>query len=288
MERYVLMTAAHNEAGLIAQTIESVLIQSIPPVLWVIVSDRSTDGTDDIVTSYCQKHSFIRLIRLDENVGRGTIAKVNALRAAYKELAPMSFDFIGNLDADVSFDPSYYEGLIAHFHSKPYLGIAGGMIYEKAGIEFQPRISNNIRSVAHAAQLVRSDCYSQIGGYIALEFGGEDWYAEIRARRKGWQVCSFPDLKVMHHRPTGASDAILRHRFREGKMDFSVGSHPMFELIKCMRRIPEYPFGLGSIARMSGFLASYVTRSPRLVAPEIVTFLQREQLGRIRRSLLLS
>ncbi|HTF67572.1 MAG TPA: glycosyltransferase, partial [Edaphobacter sp.] len=65
MQRYVLMTAAHNEGKLIGNTIEAVLAQTVLPALWVIVSDRSTDDTDNIVKAYAEKHNFIRLIHLD-------------------------------------------------------------------------------------------------------------------------------------------------------------------------------------------------------------------------------
>ncbi|RZU39960.1 glycosyltransferase [Edaphobacter modestus] len=282
MERYVLMTAAHNEAKLIGATIETVLAQTALPSLWVIVSDRSTDDTDNIVKEYCAKHSFMRLIRLNKNSDRGTIAKVNALMAASNEILSCDHDYVGNLDADVSFDNEYFERLLSCFQLNPSLGIAGGLIYEKRGASFRPRVSNSISSVAHAAQLVRRQCYSEIGGYIALEYGGEDWYAEIRARSKGWHVRALPELKVMHHRVTGGADSLLRHRFREGKMDFSVGSHPAFELVKCARRFPEHPACVGTIARLAGFFSSYFNSELPLVPPEIVDFLRKEQMNKVR------
>ena len=49
---YVLLTAAKNEEDFIKKTIESVISQSILPVKWVIVSDASKDGTDDIIKEY--------------------------------------------------------------------------------------------------------------------------------------------------------------------------------------------------------------------------------------------
>lgn len=283
MQRYVLMTAAHNEGKLIGNTIEAVLAQTVLPALWVIVSDRSTDDTDNIVKAYAKKHNFIHLIHLDNNVGRGTVAKVNALMAASDEISRCDHDYVGNLDADVSFEKRYFEHLLNCFRLDPSLGIAGGYIYEKQGEDFHPRISNSITSVAHAAQLVRRQCYSEIGGYIALEYGGEDWYAEIRARRKGWLVRAFPKLKVMHHRVTGGADSVLRHRFREGKMDFSVGSHPAFELLKCARRLPERPVCIGTIARLTGYFASYFGSDVPLVPPETVDFLQKEQLNKVKK-----
>jgi glycosyltransferase involved in cell wall biosynthesis len=144
MERYVLMTAAHNEARLIGITIEAVLAQTVLPSLWVIVSDRSPDDTDNVVAGYCLKHSFMRLIRLDNNICRGTIAKVNALMTASDEISRCDHNYVGNLDADVSIDNRYFECLLSCFRLNPSLGIAGGLIYEKQGTCFRPRMSNSI------------------------------------------------------------------------------------------------------------------------------------------------
>jgi hypothetical protein len=143
-------------------------------------------------------------------------------------------------------------------------------------------MSNNVRSVAHAAQMVRRECYETIGGYVGLKYGGEDWCAEVKARMRGWKVTSFSDLKVMHHRPTGAADRVFRHCFRQGKMDFSVGSHPIFELVKCARRVFERPIGIGCLLRLAGFWLAYVQREPRLVCPEFISFLRNEQKNRLK------
>lgn len=279
--RYVIVTAAHNEESFLELTIQSVLAQAIRPVRWVIASDRSTDRTDSIAASFARQHDFIRFLRLDHNLGRGTASKLTALSQAIGQLGNCDYDFIANLDGDVSFDPCYFSSLLAQFDQNPRLGIAGGVVCEPRNGVFQPRISNSLRSVAHAGQMVRRACYDQIGGWLALEFGGEDWYAEIRARKFGWRVAAMAEQKLLHHRPTGGASPLLRHRFREGKMDHSVGSHPVFEIAKCARRVGEKPFLLGSFVRMGGFLWSYATGSPRAIDPEMVRFLRQEQLGRI-------
>ncbi len=46
---YVLVLPARNEVVFIEQTIKSVGAQSLPPLKWVIVSDGSSDGTDDMI-----------------------------------------------------------------------------------------------------------------------------------------------------------------------------------------------------------------------------------------------
>jgi glycosyltransferase involved in cell wall biosynthesis len=47
---YVLVTPARNEVQFIELTIQSVVAQTMRPLKWVIVSDGSTDGTDEIVS----------------------------------------------------------------------------------------------------------------------------------------------------------------------------------------------------------------------------------------------
>ena len=63
---YVLITPARNEAAFIEQTIESVVAQTARPAKWVIVSDGSTDGTDEIVGRYATSRIFARkLLKTD-------------------------------------------------------------------------------------------------------------------------------------------------------------------------------------------------------------------------------
>lgn len=280
---YVLMTAAYNEESYIERTIQSVLAQTHLPQRWVIVSDGSVDGTDGIVQSFARKHSFIKFFRNERVPGRSFKSKVVALRNGSKLLERVGFEFIGNLDADVSVGTSYFEDLIARFEANPTLGIAAGFVCEESGEKYESRRTNRTHSVAHAAQLVRRQCYEAIDGYAVLEYGGEDWHAQISARMKGWTAEAFPELHIFHHRPTGTADNLLRSRFREGKSDYSFGSDPLFEAFKCLQRLPEKPFVIGGMVRFAGFIWCYVKREKRLVGSELVSFLRNEQRQRFVR-----
>ena len=98
--------------------------------MWVIVSDGSTDGTDDVVRSYAMNHSFIHLCRIHEPAERNTAAKVNAINQGIKALTQTDCAYIGNLDADISFGERYFETLIERFESDSKLGVIGGRIFE--------------------------------------------------------------------------------------------------------------------------------------------------------------
>src|SRR5271155_847434 len=120
---YVLLTAAYNDEAYIEKAIQSVLTQTQQPRRWVIVSDGSVDGTDEIVQSFARKHEFINFLRNERSPGRSFRSKVVALRNGSKLLESVGFEFIGNLDADVSVGSSYFEDLIARFELDPRLGL---------------------------------------------------------------------------------------------------------------------------------------------------------------------
>ena len=278
---YALLTAAYNEEHCIEETVHSVLAQVLRPKIWVVVSDGSTDRTDEIVQQYAMRHPFIRLIRREKDHSHEFASKVFALRAAFQALTLSSFQFIGHVDADVWLPPFYFFDLLAKFEEDPKLGIAGGWCFEKTPRGFwQPRPGNCMWSVPGAAQMFRSECYKDIGELLPIEYGGEDWYAEIRARMYGWQVRSFPELEVHHLRASGTRASLLRYCYRAGFMDFALGSHPLFEVVKMARMTATPPYVLNGLLRMLGFLVAHVF-GKRMAPPACIAFLQQEQLGRL-------
>src|ERR1700675_1738957 len=123
-----MVTPAKNEEVCIKNRIEAVLSQTIRPEKWVIVSDGSTDRTDEIVSSYEQQYPFIELVRAGDSGKKGQKnfgSKVKAFRAGYDELRDTPYEFVGNLDADVTFDPDYFERILEKFRANGKLGLAG-------------------------------------------------------------------------------------------------------------------------------------------------------------------
>jgi poly-beta-1,6-N-acetyl-D-glucosamine synthase len=280
--RYVLVTAAYNEEAYIGRTIESIVAQTVLPDRWAIVSDGSMDRTDEIVNSYAARYPFIQLVRITEEHPRNFAAQVFAINYGYRQLQKRDFEFIANVDSDVSFEPTYFSRLLKRFGEDPSLGLAGGYIHEKRNGQFEVRPMNSERSVAHAVQMFRRECFDAIGGYLALPYGGPDWYAQVSARMHGWQVRAFPDLPVCHYRPTGGADRPFPGLYRQGRMDYSVGSYPPFEVLKIVRRFQAKPYVIGALVRLSGFLTGYLRREKRPVSQEFVRFLRAEERSRFR------
>ena len=105
---YVIITPARNEARFIELTLRSVIAQSVLPLKWVIVSDGSTDGTDEIVKRYATDYPYIELVQMPERRERNFAGKVHAFNAGYSKVKDLNYDVIVSLDADISFDIDYF------------------------------------------------------------------------------------------------------------------------------------------------------------------------------------
>ena len=106
--------------------------------------------------------------------------------------------------------------------------------------------------------------------------------AIFMARQKGWEVRSFSDLQVLHHRPTGTAGAsVWRARLRRGMEDYFIGYYVLFEAGKCIRRAVVRPYVLGSLLCFCGYLFPSLTRQKRVVPDDFVRYLRREQMRRL-------
>lgn len=282
MPEYVLITPARNEANYIGKTIESVVKQKKLPIKWIIVNDGSTDDTENIVLKYTKKFDFITLISPSSEGKRNFGSKVLAFNAGYYQIKDYNFDFIGNLDADVTFSESYFEILLNRLQENSKLGLVGGIIYELIdGRLIKQTVSLN--SVAGAVQLFRRNCFEQIGGYIPIAVGGIDAAAEILARMKGWEVVTFPDLKVFHHRRVAIQKGnVIYARFRQGIMYYLLGYHPLFQLSRCILRLKDKPIIVGSIALFLGFVWGTLRRFKRPLSRDVIKYLRSEQIERLK------
>jgi len=280
---YVLVTAAKNEEDYIEKTIQSVISQTILPKKWIIVSDGSTDGTDEIVNHYMAKYNFMRLIRLENSRERNFGSKVFALIRGIEQLKGIDYEYIGVLDADISFGKKYYEDVLSEFQEYSKLGIAGGILFDVFNGKYKKVMSSKWH-VSGGIQLFRKHCYEDIGGLIPLEKGGEDSIAVIMARMKGWKIKKINNIRVIHHRPQGSAKGyIVGARFRLGILDFSLGYHPIYSIVKFIYRIKEKPFFLSSLSRLSGYFFAYIQGESRDLPEEVIKYLRKEQMHRVKK-----
>ena len=279
--RYALVTPARNEAAFIELTLQSVISQTLRPAKWVIVSDGSTDRTDELVGRYAVQHEWIELVRLPERKERHFAGKVQAFNAGYTRLRGTAFDLVGSIDADISFGPDLFSLLVERFAENPLLGVAGAPFRED-GTSYDFRFSN-IEHVSGACQLFRRECFEQIGGYLPVKGGGIDVIAVLTARMKGWQTRTYPERYYDHHRGMGraASNAFWSN-FNLGRKDYALGNSLLWQGCRTLYQLGRQPFVLGGCAIFLGYFWALLGRAERSVSPELMRFVRREQLQRLR------
>ncbi len=278
---YVLVTPARNESRFIELTIQSVVAQTVRPLKWVIVSDGSTDSTDDIVEKYAAQHEWIELLRMPERKERHFAGKVDAFAAGQARVKALAYKVIACLDADISFDNDYFFFLLGKLESDPRLGLVGTPFRETSNETYDYRFVS-IEHVSGACQVFRRECFEDIGGYVPVKGGAIDNIAVISARMKGWKTRTFTDKFCLHHRGMGtAQRGPIHARFKSGAKDYAIGNHLVWELFRSAYQMTRKPFVVGGIALGAGYLWASVRRVQRPVSPELMRFLRREQMHRL-------
>jgi biofilm PGA synthesis N-glycosyltransferase PgaC len=279
--RYVLITPARNEAAFIELTLKSMAAQTVKPLKWVIVSDGSTDGTDEIVTRYAATNDWIELLRMPERKERNFAGKVHAFNAGYARVKELEFDLVGNLDGDISFEADFFAFLLEKFADNPRLGL-GGTAFTEGKQRYDYRFTS-VEHVSGQCQIFRRECFEEIGGYVPQKGGGIDVVVVLKARMKGWQTRTFPEKTFVHHRQMGtAKHGAVMAKFKDGEKDYALGTHPLWEIFRWVYQMKNPPYVAGACALLTGYLVSMIRRRERSVSQELMNFRRREQMTRLR------
>jgi poly-beta-1,6-N-acetyl-D-glucosamine synthase len=282
--KYIIVTPAYNEEKYVSRTIDSVIAQTFQPILWVIVDDGSTDQTARIVKRYANQYSWIKYIFRPKISGQSYYASnVFAIQEGIRHIQNTEYDYMAVLDADITLPEDYYQKIYENFSCDPLLGIASGNCVDRIGDQLKKHLYDR-RSCAKAIIVFRKKCYEQIGGFKPLKYGGEDTCACFMARKQGWKAWAYSELLVIHNKPlgTGPSRNMLKIRFRQGLGDWGLAAHPLFMIIKCLRRcIKESPIVVGGILRFVGYMYGAITCEKRQISDDLVEYIRKEHLQRI-------
>lgn len=281
LPKYVLITPARNEAQFIELTLKSVVSQTVKPLKWVIVSDGSTDGTDEIVRRYSDANPWIELVCMPERRDRNFAGKVHAFNAGYQLVKGLNADAIGSLDADLSFDEELFSFLLGKLADDIGLGLVGVPFKDSTMYDYR---FVSIEHVSGACQLFRRTCFEDIGGYVPVKSGGIDHIAVITARMKGWKTRTFTEKICLHHRKIGTAErGALAAKFRVGALDYALGGHPLWEVFRTVYQMSKKPYVIGGLTLLAGYISASIRSTERPVSDELVAFRRREQMQRLRK-----
>src|ERR1700722_16389895 len=277
--KYIIITPARDEEAHLQKTVESVAAQTIGPVEWWIVNDGSTDRTGEIIDEYSVRYPWIRAVhRTNRGFRKAGGGVVDAFNDGYRQVTFTDWEYIVKLDGDLSFEPDYFEKCFRHFANEPRLGGGGGVMcyIENGKKSFEPNPAFHVRG---ATKIYKRECWDAIGGFWPAP--GWDTMDEVKASMLGWTTKSFPDLHIIHHRYTGTAEGLWAGLVKNGRANYICGYHPLFMISKCLFRLVQKPYLVGSTALFYGFVSGYLKRIPQVNDPETITYLRRQQMGRL-------
>jgi poly-beta-1,6-N-acetyl-D-glucosamine synthase len=273
--KYAIVTPVRDEEAYIGVMIDSVVTQTIPPSMWIIVDDGSNDRTPTIVEDYARRFDVIRLLRLPTR-DRRLPGGEEAIPSALQLLDVSKFDYLARFDADLLFSPDYIEGIMNEFRSDPKLGIAGGGLYidRNGQLELERDPEYHVRG---ALKMYRRECFESIGG-LTTQIGW-DTIDEVSAWTKGWRSRSFYELKVIHRRPTGDGIEAGRVYRERGKAEYLTCSHPLFVLAKALRMAITRRSVAKPLHYLRGFMASSLRHESRINDPAFARARRDQQIS---------
>jgi glycosyltransferase involved in cell wall biosynthesis len=180
------------------ETLNTVLEETAKFVDYIIAVN---DGSNDNLYLEERKKSFVEIIELDKNFGKG-----RALSVGFEKAVSSGFDYVITLDADLQHEPKYIPELINNL--KLYDIIVGNRLNNLKGMPLQRRLSNKLTSllltIKTGQEILDSQCGFRAYRRIVLEqikthYSGFEAESEIliKAAKKGFTI-SFIDISTIY------------------------------------------------------------------------------------------
>jgi glycosyltransferase involved in cell wall biosynthesis len=262
------------------RTLDSVARQTVPPALWVVVDDGSTDETPAILAEYAARLPYLRVVRRKDRGGRSVgPGVIEAFYAGLDTVERKNFTYLCKLDLDLELPPRYFELLISRMEADPRVGTTWGKPYfvdAKSGA-LVSELCGDEMSVG-MTKFYRMACFDDIGGFVRqVMWDGIDCH---RCRMLGWIAESRDeeDLRFIHLRAMGSSQqSIWTGRVRWGFGQYFMGTSPLYLTASAVYRMPRHPFLVGGLAMLWGYLRSAARKVERYDDLEFRRFLNAYQ-----------
>jgi glycosyltransferase involved in cell wall biosynthesis len=217
----------YNGAAYVAQAVESVLAQSLPPAACVVVDDGSDDRTPQVLETYAQR---VRVVRTDN----GGVARARNLGARGATTTWLAF-----LDADDVWLPTRLERQLELVEPGVALAYCGLLVTDEA---LRPRRRMGVPSATQAlpnALLLESPPVSVAQAALVDRLVFDD----VGGFDEAMSTSADADLVVRiaaRHRLQALDDDLVLYRQHDGQMS----SNPV-ALERDMRRLHGKAFGTG-------------------------------------------
>jgi len=286
--RLLVVSPVRNESAHIELVVRAMAAQCLPPTKWIVIDDRSTDDTLQLLRRLEPEVSFMEVHEAGSDsagaLTRDRLARAAAPRNFNRGLAMAQwrdYDYVMKLDGDIELAPGYLQTALERMNADPSIGLAGGYLNEPQPDGGFRRIPIPPHHVHGALKLYRRECFAAIDG--VQERLAWDTIDETYARMYGYRTISFPDLVSVHHRPWGTADGAVRGRTRLGQCAYITHYPPLWVMLRSLKLALERPVGVLGAAYLFGYARAVVTRTERVQDPRYRRYARSELNRRMAR-----
>jgi glycosyltransferase involved in cell wall biosynthesis len=204
---YIIVTAVKNESAMLDGLFQSVMSQTLRPVMWLIADDDSTDDGYEQAKRLAASDPWIRVVTRGEVPSHPWARYGSAVAFGFGKAVEAANDsgleyrFVAVLDADTVVEKDYFERLMEAFGKGEKVAIASGMITTEGGQGLEGR-----PSARGCGRLYDRRFLEEAGGFPIA--ASPDTVLEIKARNRGFTFAVDPGARGLHRRKsTNITDA---------------------------------------------------------------------------------
>jgi len=270
MRKYILVTPAKDEEKNLPNFIQSVVGQTVKPVMWIIVDDGSTDNSPRIIEDATNRYVWVKSVRLKESSRDLAIHFASVIKTGvdfaieYCRKQSIQYDYICFLDADMIIqNKEFFKKIIAEFEKDSRLGIASGDI-DGVGKVYDGKRRKD--TVSGGEMVCRRECFEDVGGF-PLSYA-PDSVLRVKAKLKGWEIKRFTDVKIIQTRRTSSAEGLWKGFIIKGKSDHYLNYNPFIVVAKGLKYCLTRQHCKG-VAYLYGYFGSLIQRKERVNDEEI-------------------
>ena len=269
--QYIIVTPCKNEENNLPNLIESIVAQTIRPVLWVIIDDGSADKTPEIIKDAVKKYNWIHSIRLDgkkRDLGlhlASVIKKGFDFAIEYCIKNGIDYSYLGNVDGDLTLESTFFENIIKEFEKDPKLGIASGGTKHIVGNRIiHAKVSLDEPSGGH--MLIWRKCFEECGGY-PLSYAS-DSVLKAKARLRGWKTIRVEKSIATEIRDVHSAEGYWKGYRDRGEASYYLNLNPLHVMIGGIMYSFRRPYYTG-IAYLLGYFGCFIQKKEQINDNEI-------------------
>ena len=201
-----ILVPAHNEEGVITNTVENILNIDYPNFELIVIDDRSSDNTANVIRELADKYENVIAMVREADAFPGKSAVLNDAYKVAKGDAILVFD------ADATVEPDFINKLIVKLEPADVGAVQARKIIRNKDVNFLTRCQNNEYTMDTQLQvgrdavkgavelrgngeLIKREALDDIGGWNNYTIT-DDLDMSTRLHIKGWDVRFCPEACV--------------------------------------------------------------------------------------------